>query len=145
MRAVVVFVCVHVLDGPLLHGSTLYTLEIDVLHTHQYHTFFWITCALSVIRTSSKTALFSVLLFLTHPSCLPPCFRSRRAPRECPGWLPGGRYLGQPDAQQAIADLQEREATRARNTREKVRKQTKPDAKKQEARRAKFGGGCKFF
>jgi len=64
-----------------------------------------------------------------------------RPPRECPGWLPGGRHLGQPDAKEAIKELQAREDAKARKARQSMRKQASVDAKKQADRRSKFGAG----
>jgi hypothetical protein len=62
-----------------------------------------------------------------------------RAPAEGPGWLPGGRYLGQRDASDAILDLQAREQAKAREARAKAHKRALLEQKQLEDRRIRAG------
>jgi hypothetical protein len=57
-----------------------------------------------------------ILLAPSHPNISP-----NRAPRETPGWRPGGRFLFHADGQSMIEDMQEREQYAARKARAKAR------------------------
>eukprot|EP00802_Teleaulax_amphioxeia_P015218 Tamp_15304.p1 GENE.Tamp_15304~~Tamp_15304.p1 ORF type:complete len:250 (+),score=54.32 Tamp_15304:656-1405(+) len=64
-----------------------------------------------------------------------------RAPRECPGWLAGGRYLGHADGHRALLELQEREQSKAVRARQEARRKSRMEAKKEEQRNLKFNSG----